>query len=57
MTYFQLYRALKTYGLEIGRRDAEAFSHLTAALDKLETGLLLFSKKIKAPIEKLPKFN
>lgn len=57
MTYFQLYKALKTYGLEISQRDAEAFSNFTASLDKLESGLLLFSKKIKAPMEKLPKFN
>lgn len=57
MTYYQFYKTMKTYGLEIGRRDTEAFSHLTSALDKMESGLVLFSKKIKAPMEKLPKFS
>jgi hypothetical protein len=57
MVYFQLYRVLKTYGLEISQRDAEAFGNLTASLDKLESGLLLFSKKTKASMDKLPKFN
>ncbi len=57
MTYFQFHKILKTYGLEIGQRDAEAFANFTASLDKLESGLLLFSKKTKASMEKLPKFS
>lgn len=57
MIYFQLYKTLKTYGLEISQHDVAAFSNLTASLDKLETGLLLFSKKTKATMDKLPKFN
>jgi hypothetical protein len=57
MIYFQLYKTLKTYGLEISQHNVDAFSNLTASLDKLETGLLLFSKKTKASMEKLPKFN
>lgn len=57
MTYFQFYKILKTYGLEISQVDPEAFSHFTSSLDDLESGLLLFSKKIKASIEKLPKFS
>jgi hypothetical protein len=57
MVYFQLYKVLKTYGLEISQKDAEAFGNLTVALDKLESGLLLFSNKIKASMDKLPKFR
>ncbi len=57
MVYFTMYKVLKTYGLEISQRDAEAFSNFTASLDKLESGLLLFSKKTKASMEKLPRFN
>lgn len=57
MVYFQLYKVLKTYGLEISQRDPEAFGNLTASLDKLESGLLLFSKKTKASMDKLPKFS
>ena len=57
MVYFQFYKILKTYGLEIGRRDPESFSDFTTALDKLESGLLLFSKKTGASVDKLPKFS
>jgi len=57
LIYFQLYKVLKTYGLEISQCDSEAFSNFTTSLDKLESGLLLFSKKTKASMERLPKFN
>jgi hypothetical protein len=57
MVYFQLHTILKTYGLEISQKDIEAFGNFTASLDKLESGLLLFSKKTKASMKKLPKFN
>jgi hypothetical protein len=55
MIYSNLHRALKTYGLEISQRDNEAFNNFTVALDRLESGLVLFSAKSSATIEKLPK--
>lgn len=57
MIFFQFYKTMKTYGLEIGSCDTEAFSYFTSALDKLESGLLIFSKKTNTSMEKLPKFN
>lgn len=57
MTYYQFYKIMKTYGLEIGRSDPEAFANFVSSLDKLEMGLILFSKSNKTVIEKLPKFN
>lgn len=57
MVYFLFWKTLKTYALEIGQKDTESFNNLSQSLDKLETGLLLFSKKTKAEIEKLPKFS
>jgi hypothetical protein len=53
--YSNLHRTLKTYGLEISQRDNEAFNNFAVALDKLESGLVLFSTKSDASIEKLPK--
>jgi hypothetical protein len=57
MIYWNLYKALKTYGLEINQIDAESFNNLAVALDKLESGLVLFSNKTGATMEKLPKFS
>jgi len=56
MIYFNYHKALKTYGLEISQRDPEAFNYFALALDKLESGMVLFSTKTGANMEKLPKF-
>lgn len=57
MTYWMLYKALKSYALEISQVDKDAFNNFAVALDKLESGLVVFSKKVGASIEKLPKFS
>lgn len=57
MTYWTLYKTLKTYGLEISQVDNDAFNNFAVALDKLESGLVLFSNKSGAAVDKLPKFS
>lgn len=57
MVYWNFYKALKTYGLEISQIDNDAFNNFAVALDKLESGLVLFSNKSGAAVEKLPKFS
>lgn len=57
MIYWNLWKTLKTYALEVNERDEEAFKFFTSALDKLESGLVLYSGKTKASLEKLPKFS
>jgi hypothetical protein len=57
MTYWTFYRTLKTYGLEISQVDNDAFNNFAVALDKLESGLVLFSNKSGADVSKLPKFS
>lgn len=57
MVYGDFYSALKTYSLEINQLDTEIFKYLTISLDKLESGLVLLSKKSGATMEKLPRFT
>lgn len=57
MIYFQLFKVLKTYALEINQKDSDSFKYFSSSLDKLETGLLLFSGKTKSSVDKLPKLN
>jgi hypothetical protein len=57
MTYWTLYKTMKTYGLEISQVDNDAFQNFALALDKLESGLVLFSNKTGAAVEKLPKMS
>lgn len=57
MIYWNLYKAMKTYGLEISQVDNDAFNNFALSLDKLESGLILFSNKSGASVEKLPKMS
>lgn len=57
MVYWFFHKALKTYGLEINQISPEAFNNLVTSLDKLESGLVLFSNKSEASIDKLPKYS
>jgi hypothetical protein len=56
MIYWNFHKVMKTYALEMSQADTDAFNYFALSLDKLEAGLVLYSNKTGATVEKLPKF-
>jgi hypothetical protein len=52
--YVLLDMTMKKYAMRIYERNSEAFTQLASAKDKLEAGIVLYAKKLKIDLSKLP---